>query len=319
MSSAADADADADGGAREWIVPPALRPRDVVRVIAPSGPFDATLVWRGLGWLAERYRVRFDRGIFERRGYLAGDDTRRQRELEAALGEPDVAAIVCSRGGYGASRYAHRVDFGKLRREPRWLVGFSDVTALHVEAANVRVATLHAANVSGIGRGDAVARDELVLALERPRDVRVHAHLTTRVAGVAHGLLFGGNLTMLHACAAANRLAVPRGAILFLEDVTERPYRIDRMLATLLAGGHFAGVAGVVLGDFTECAAGTDRVTVDDVVGELLVPLGVPLAAGLAAGHALRNVPLPLGLPARLAAESDGASLTVGASDASPV
>lgn len=310
---------DADAGARAWIVPPALRPRDVVRVIAPSGPFDPTLVWRGLGWLAERYRVRFDRGIFDRRGYLAGDDARRQGELEAALDEPDVAAILCSRGGYGASRYVHRIDFGKLRSEPRWLVGFSDVTALHVEAARARVATLHAVNVTGVGRGDAVARSEFVLALERPLDVRVHDQLTTHVAGVARGRLFGGNLTMLHACAAANRLSVPPGAILFLEDVTERPYRIDRMLATLLAGGHFKHVAGVMLGDFTDCVAGKDGVTVDDVFGELLVPLGVPLAAGLSAGHALRNVPLPLGLPALLTAEPHGASLTCGTNVNSPI
>src|SRR5690606_17243325 len=134
-------------GGEPAIVPPALRPRGVVRVVAPSGPFEPALVWRGLGWLAERYRVRFDRGIFSRRGYLAGDDARRAEELARAIVEPEVEAVFCARGGFGASRYVHRIDFSALRSAPRWVVGFSDVTAIHVECASVGVASLHAANV----------------------------------------------------------------------------------------------------------------------------------------------------------------------------
>ncbi|MSP25636.1 MAG: LD-carboxypeptidase [Myxococcales bacterium] len=295
----------------EWVIPPGLAPRSIVRVVAPSGPFDPALVWRGLGWLAERYRVRFDRGIFERAGYLAGSDARRRDELASALEEPDIAAILCSRGGYGTSRYAHTVDFSRLRVSPRWLVGFSDVTALHVEATRHRVASLHAPNVTGLGRGDAVARAEFARALEQPLEQRTFAGLRTHVQGGVTGRLFGGNLTLLHACAAAGRLHPPAGGILVIEDVGERPYRIDRMLATLVAGGHLARLGGIVVADFTECAPTTDGVTVARVIGELLEPLGIPLASGLAVGHGVRNMPVAFGVPARLEALASGASLVL--------
>lgn len=288
-----------------WLCPPPLRPGSVVRVVAPSGPFERRLVLRGLGWLAERYVVRWERGLFESHGYLAGSDRRREDELAAALAEPDVDAILCARGGYGASRFVHRLDWSMLRASPRWLVGFSDVTALHVEAAAVRVASLHGPNVTALGRGDAATRGSLLDALESSRVHAARAGLHALVRGEADGRLFGGNLTLLHACAVAGRLRVPDGAVLFLEDVTERPYRIDRMLTTLVAGGHLARIAGIVLGDFTECAPGVDGVSVRDVVREVLVPLGVPLAAGLRSGHGDVNEPLVLGARVRLDAGAD--------------
>ena len=108
-----------------WIQPPWLTPGAVVRVVAPSGPFEPRLVWRALGWLSRRYRVRWHRRIFSCAGFLAGDDDARRGELEKALVEPDVAAVFCARGGYGANRFVHAIDWSVLREHPRWLVGFS--------------------------------------------------------------------------------------------------------------------------------------------------------------------------------------------------
>ena len=292
---------------QHWVLPPPLEPGAPIRVIAPSGPFEARLVWRAMGWLSERYEVRYDRSLFAAKGYLAGEDLRRAHELELALSEPDVQAVLCARGGYGASRFAHRLDWSRLRRAPRWIVGFSDITALHVEAARVRVASIHGPNVAGLGRGDADAREALVDMLEAPRRERRFDGLDVLVEGKAEGPLHGGNLTLLHACAAAGRLFVPDGAVLFLEDVTERPYRIDRMLTTLIAGGHFDRVAGFALGEFTDCAAAKDGVAVPDVIRELLGPLGRPIVTGLPCGHGVVNRPLVLGGTAVV----EGASLTV--------
>ena len=294
------------------VQPAPLGPGSIVRVVAPASPFETRLVWRALGWLSERYRVRFDRGIFTRSGYLCGDDARRASELGAALAERDVAAIFCTRGGYGISRFAHELDWSLLQSTPRWIVGFSDVTALHVEAARQRVASLHASNLSGLGRGDAVARAALVEALEHPKARRTFEGLTTVAAGEATGTLFGGNLTLLHACAAAGRLALPAACILLLEDVSERPYRIDRMLTTLIAGKHLDGVSGVVLGEFDRCSPGPEGVTVEDVLAERLALLRVPIAAGLPVGHGRNNHPLVLGSPASLVAERSGARLALG-------
>src|SRR5262249_4140972 len=156
------------------------------------------------------------------------------------------------RGGYGASRFAHRVDWSALARHPRWIVGFSDVTALHVEALRVGVASIHGPHVASLGRAGRRARDGFRASLERPRARRDFVGLDVVARGEHRGIIVGGNLTMIHACAAAGRLELPQGAVLFLEDVTERPYRIDRMLTTLELGGHFDRVGAFVLGDFTE-------------------------------------------------------------------
>jgi muramoyltetrapeptide carboxypeptidase len=290
--------------------PPALKAGDTVAVVAPSSPFPATLVWVGLGWLAQRYRLRFDRGLFTRRGYLAGDDERRRVELEGALSDPTVRAIFCARGGYGASRFAHALDWSKLARDPKWIVGFSDITALHTEAERVGVASLHAPHVTALGRADQSARAAMIDALEAPFRARVVRDLTPMRAGEAEGPLVGGNLTILHSLAAAGRLAWPPGAIVLLEDVTERPYRVDRALTTMMVGGAFSKVGGVVLGDFTQCEPGPDGVRIEDVLAERLGGLGVPVARGLRVGHGDRNDPIFLGAHARLSVTSGQAELT---------
>jgi muramoyltetrapeptide carboxypeptidase len=223
--------------------------------------------------------------------------------------DPDVRAIVAARGGYGASRFVHAIDWAAFRAAPRWIVGFSDVTALHVEASRVGVATMHACHLTALGRSDARARCELIRALEAPREPRAFEGLRTLRAGFAEGTLFGGNLTLLHACAAAGRLVVPEGAVVFLEDVTERPYRIDRMLTTLEVGGHFARASAFALGDFTACDPGPDGVSVERVLAERLTRLGVPVIAGLPIGHDTRNEPVVLGARACIDATAREATL----------
>jgi len=291
---------------------PALRPGDVIAVVAPASPFEHVLAWTGLGWLAGRYRVRFTRGIFAREGYLAGSDERRRAELVSALTAPDVRAILAVRGGYGASRFVHALDWAALASSPRWIVGFSDITALHVEAARVGVASIHGPHLTAVGRGDARARAALVAALEDPGARREYRGLAVVRSGAAAGPLFGGNLTLLHACAAAGRLHVPEGCVLLLEDVTERPYRVDRMLATLAVGGHLERAAAIVLGDFTQCDPGPDRVTVDQVLREALAGLGVPVVSGLPVGHGQRNDPVVLGGMARVEAAGTEGKLLLG-------
>jgi len=295
-----------------FTMPPALRPGDTVAVVAPSSPFEPTLAWVGLGWLARRYRVRFDRGLFTRHGYLAGSDDRRRRELEVALGDPDVRAIVAVRGGYGLSRFVHELDWARFAERPRWIVGFSDVTAIHVETARLGVASIHGSHVTGLGRGDARARAAMVRVLEEPDAPRAFEDLGVFRPGRARGPLVGGNLAILHACAAAGRLALPDGCVLLLEDVTERPYRVDRMLSTLEAGGHLARASAVLLGDFHQCDPGSDRVTVEEVLCERLVRLGVPVAYGFPIGHARRNDPVVLGGPARVELADRSGTVVLG-------
>ena len=293
----------------ELVVPDALRAGDPVRVVAPSSPFEARLAWRALGWLSQRYRVRYSRRIFERQGFLAGDDARRRDELWQALTEPGTKAIIAARGGYGCGRYLHELDWSALRQAPRWLCGFSDVTALHIEAARQGVASLHGPNLSALGRGDEAARAAWRAALEAPLAARPWSRLRTLRPGTAQGPLWGGNLTMVYACAVAGRLELPPGCVWLVEDVGERPYRIDRMLTGLLLGGWLRNVGAVVAGQFEQCEPGADGVTVEAVLGERLGTLGVPVAVGAPVGHGQRNEPVVLGPNARLEAEGDEATL----------
>jgi muramoyltetrapeptide carboxypeptidase len=288
------------------LLPHPVRPGDTVAAFAGSSPFDAALVLRGLGWLSERYRVRFDREMFARTGYLAGSDERRAAELRRALVDPEVKAVIAARGGYGLLRIVHLVDWDAFARAPKWIVGFSDVTALHVEAAARGIASLHGPNVAGVGRGDPWTRERFEAVLADPERRDSFEGLSTWAPGTAEGPLFGGNLTLLHACAAAGRLRVPDGAILLIEDVTERPYRIDRMLTTLRLGGHLDRVAGVMVGEWTDCAPGADGVTAEDVVRERLGSLGIPIVAGAPVGHGRFNAPVVLG--SRWKIVSDGAA-----------
>jgi muramoyltetrapeptide carboxypeptidase len=287
-----------------FTLPPPLKPGDRVRVIAPSSPFDRTLVLRGIAWLGERYRVDFAWGMFERTGFLAGADERRLSELNQALGEAEVRAIVAARGGYGLSRIAHLGAWHELLRNPKWIVGFSDVTALHVEAQRLRIASLHADNVAALGRGDARARARLLSALEAPLAKRRFAGLSCWRAGGATGPLVGGNLTLLATAAIAGRLTLPDGAVLAVEDVTEASYRVDRMLSGLLAGGHLDRVAAVVVGDFSDCTSAPHGVPIEHVLRERFETLGVPIVAGVPFGHGAVNEPLHLGTTVRVDASA---------------
>lgn len=283
----------------ERIVPAPLEPGARVAVIAPAGPCDRALVFRGLGWLAERYRVEFDPGLFEREGYLAGSDERRLAELDRALADPEIRAVLAARGGYGLTRITSRADFSALRRHPKWLVGFSDVTALHVEALRAGVASMHANNVGGLGQGDARAREAFLRALEAPTLRRTLDGLERWTPGLARGPLVGGNLSLLVACATAGRLRWPPGAVVAIEDVTESAYRVDRLLTSLILGGHLDGVSGIVVGSFTDCPPSAG-VEVREALMQKLVALRVPVAAGLRFGHGDWNEPLVLGLEVTL-------------------
>lgn len=280
----------------ELRLPPPLAPGALVAVVAPSGPFDRDELLRGLSWLRTRYRLRVSAGVLARAGYLAGDDARRAAELAGALTDPQVEAILCARGGYGAMRVTDRVPWEALAARPRWIVGFSDATTLHVEANARGIASVHAPNVTGLGRAiTAAERASLIAALETPRAPLAWTDLHVVHAGRAEGPLVGGNLALVAAMAGSGRLAIPPGAILALEDVTERPYRIDRMLTSLALGGHLARVAGLVLGDFTQCEPGPDGTRLEDVLAERTRALGVPVLAGAPFGHGARNHAFVLG------------------------
>jgi muramoyltetrapeptide carboxypeptidase len=295
------------------IVPPPLRRGDAVRVIAPSSPHDPDALARGLDVLAGRLglRPRLRPDVTARRGYLAGDDARRIEEWREAVADPDARAIFCVRGGYGAMRLLPEIDPAPLLARPKLLVGFSDVTAIHAVLNRAGLATVHGPVVVQLGRApeDAVAHLEALLSGSAPQgDGPVPAPGQGLVAartirpGRVTGPLLGGTLALL-AHLQGTRFA-PRleGAILFLEEVGERPYRIDRYLTQLRLAGALEGIAGLAVGQLTGCDE--DGLLAADVVRETALALGIPAIEGLPSGHEDANFALPLGALATLVAPS---------------
>ncbi len=286
-------------------------------VLAPASPFPPADLEAGVAWLGERYRVELGEHVHARNGYLAGSDEQRAHDLQRALDDAGVRAIFCARGGYGILRLLERLSWDGFIRSPKWICGFSDVTALHVAAADAGVASLHAHNLTGLGRTSAKERRAVLDLLEADAPaLAFHWSGLSRVHGTeqatVRGPLFGGNVALLHALAAAGRLHVPPGAIVLLEDVGERPYRLDRMLVGLRLGGHLAPAAAIVLGEFRDCGPGADGVTAADVLAAETGALGIPVWQDAPFGHGSINHPFPLGLQAELGA----GTLRVGAGGA---
>jgi muramoyltetrapeptide carboxypeptidase len=286
-------------------LPAPLSPGDVVAVVAPSSPFPREELWRGLAWLNQRYRLRVHPGLLTRDGYLAGSDARRAAELLRAWTDPEVKAIVAARGGYGAMRVLDEIPWAEVVERPRWLVGFSDVTALHAMVWRHGVASVHGPNVTGLGRDATPAvRAAWLSCLEGSGSPRRWSGLRVVHAGQAEGVLLGGNLSIVHAMAAAGRLVLPAGAVLALEDVTEAPYRVDRMLTSLQLAGCFARVSAIVFGGFDRCGPGPDGRQVDEVLAERTKGLGIPVLAGAPFGHGAHNEAFVLGARARVERDS---------------
>lgn len=304
------------------IVPPSLKPGDRVALVAPAGPVDEAKIQTAL---RRCHHLGLEpvpgRAIRERVGYLAGHDEDRGADLQTAI-DGDNAAIWALRGGYGTFRTLQHVDLAPLVDRPRPFIGFSDNTVIHLALLSMGVVSFHGPH-AGYQHFPAATeqafRSVLMSAgspgrLPLPRGAQPRA----LVGGVAEGRLVGGNLAMLAAVCGTPYQPDTRGAILFLEDVGEPPYRVDRMLMQLRLAGLLDDLAGIALGDFsppndrTEGAQpprATEGPTINDVLDELLRPLGVPVLAGLPFGHEAENWTLPLGLTARL--DADGGSLEI--------
>jgi muramoyltetrapeptide carboxypeptidase len=252
-----------------------------------------------LGWLSRHFKVRYSRRALQRHGFLAGTDEQRLIELDSALRCPDSRAIVAVRGGFGSGALAHLADFPAMVRNPKWLIGFSDVTALHVECQRLGLASLHAHNLTGLGRADETERGAWLQALLDPRHTRKF-QLRRLTWGDAQGPLVGGNLTLLHQAALAGRFRPPLGSLLFVEEVGEAPYRIARLLLGLEQAGIFDRIGALIVGDVSDAPLRSHGVDSEAVFRAAALRNGFPLAVGLPAGHLRHNAPLVLGCPARL-------------------
>jgi muramoyltetrapeptide carboxypeptidase len=307
-------------GSKPIIRPPRLASGNRIALVAPAGPLlerddlaRAQELCSALG-----YEPVTGKNAHRRSGYFAGTDEERLADFNSALQDSSIAAVWCIRGGYGSLRLLHQLDYATLARQPKAVIGFSDATTvLNAFTKLTGVVTFHGP-VARAGLPEFSRRHfERVLTraepagrlgrLPQPADVLVpqENRIATLCGGVAEGPLAGGNLTLLQCLIGTPYFPDLAGAILFLEDVGEDLYRIDRMLAHLRLIGALRRLAGVLIGRFTHLKrSGSDgALGFDEVLATYFEPLGIPVAYGFPIGHIEAQWTLPLGVRARLDAD----------------
>ncbi len=299
----------------EFVRPPYLRIGDTVGLVTPAAKLAAktdTALLRGR-FASWGLHVKFAPHCCDQSdGYFAAPDSVRAADLQAMIEDPTVKAVIACRGGYGSGRLLPMLRLQELRWNPKWLVGFSDLTTLHAALAHVGVESIHGTMPgSFVFEEEDLAAESLrraLFGLLRRIDVAPHP---LDVAGKARGRLTGGNLTVLcAACGTPEALQTDSPTILFLEEVNEYVYRVDRMMQQLLRSGALSNVQAVVVGDFSHIA-GAERFGADayERVAAHLRPLGIPLLFGFPAGHDILNEALYMGRRAELTVDAEGGHL----------
>lgn len=278
----------------------ALRPGDCLALIAPAGPADFDHAAAHLWAEGHGYRLKIYPGVSQKAGYLAGSDAVRLADLHAAFAAPDIAAILCIRGGYGSPRLLDQIDYALIAANLKPFVGYSDLTALHQALwLETGCVTFHGPMM----RPDLLTprllpTEALLLQMLRgvlgEGDVIEHPSefpLTTLASGTTEGRLTGGNLTMIGASLGTPWPIDTQDSVLFIEDVNEPLFRIDRTLNQLRLAGKFKGLKGVLLGD----VAKVEQAPLFELVQATFAHLNIPVLAGWRSGHCDPNLTLPLG------------------------
>ena len=296
----------------QTVKPEKLKEGDIIGLIAPASPFLEEQFKRATDQiLSLKFRVKYGKNLNEKYGYLAGSDQQRVDDIHAMFADPDVKAIWCIRGGYGTTRLLHLIDFDLISRHPKLLIGYSDVTALlqaiFIKTGMVGVHGPVAASeftdytqehfldlVTKVQDKSVIRRfdnDEEAESGNKPQIIR---------SGKMEGELAGGNLSLLAALAGTEFQLNAKGKLVFIEDVGEKPYRIDRMLTQLLHTAKLDQAVGIILGVFEDCEAGENNrsLSLIETFKDRLGNLGIPVYYGFSFGHIENMCSIPIGIKA---------------------
>lgn len=279
---------------------PVLTPRplahgDRVAILSPAGIIKPQLVYNCLPVLADRGWVPYvGENTFNRFGTYAGTDDERYSDLETALLDPDTRAIICARGGYGAVHLLERLDRLPLRDDPKWIVGYSDISALHALMTRHGIKSIHAPMTKHISQHKGLDEDSLRLFSQlegQTPETRVEGRPLNR-PGHAEGLLVGGNLAVIAGLLSTPFDVIKPGRILFIEDIAEPIYKTERILYTLRLNGTLASLAGLVVGRFTDYVPDRGSKTMEEMIAHMVADYDYPVAYNFPVGHVDHNVPL---------------------------
>jgi muramoyltetrapeptide carboxypeptidase len=315
----------------EMLLPPPLRPGDTIAIVPTARAISAEELRDGIA-LAEHWglKVKLGAGIGRKHFQQAGTAEERATDLQAALNDPAVRAIWCARGGYGTVHLLEHLDLSVLHHDPKWIVGFSDITVLHNTLHNLGVASLHAQMPFNIGTKTEECRESLRRALmggelsmvksEWVSSAFTSDHSPFTRAGSCEGVLIGGNLSLLYALRGTPYDIDPAGKILFIEDLDELLYHVDRMVQNLRLAGWFKGLAGLIVGGMSDMRdKNTDDpfgATAEGIIASALGNTTYPVCMGFPAGHIDDNRALILGRPSELHVSANQATLRYTGSQA---
>lgn len=297
------------------VIPPYLQPGDTIGIVCPAGFMPAERAQTCINTLQQwGYNVKVGKTLGNQYHYFSGTDEERLADLQTMLDDTEVKAILCGRGGYGVSRIIDRLDFTVFNKQPKWVIGYSDITVLHSHLYSAcNTASLHSPMAAAFNDGGAenvfIQSLRKILQGEKPK-YTCGAHAYNR-AGVVEGVLAGGNLTLVaHLVGSASAIDT-NGKILFIEDVGEYIYNVDRMMVQLQRAGMLTNLAGLVVGSFTEMK---DTVTpfgqpVYEAIHDKIAGYNYPVCFDFPVGHTDNNYPLVHGAIHRLSVQDGGVSL----------
>ncbi len=306
--------------------PPRLRRGDLIGVISPSStPSAQEKIDKGVQYLEHLgYRVRVGRHAMAEHGYLAGTDDLRAEDLNEMLRDPSVKAVFATRGGYGTPRLLQLVDYNAVRRNPKILVGYSDLTALQLALYKKTGLITFSGPMVGVEMWDSIdpfteehfwrtiTSSARIGVLRNPEGEQVSFYNR----GKASGILIGGNLSLLVSLLATPYLPNLRETLLVLEDVDEAPHRVDRMFAQLHHAGITKNIAGLILGKFTDCVPfdpAKPHLTVEQVLEDVLRRITCPVLANFQYGHVAKKLTVPIGVKAILDTRAGALKILEGA------
>lgn len=291
--------------------PPYLQPGDKVALISPAGIIDSRHIeyaenfLRTWGLIPVRGKY-----VLAQSGYFAGTDQQRLEDLQWALDAEDIRAVICSRGGYGCIRIVEKADYSVFQGNPKWLVGFSDITVLHTKLTSLGIESLHAPMPKSYLHTDAKALARVKNFLfGKINPYYIPPHPFNR-PGIVRADLAGGNLCMLH-CLRGSVVEHPsQHSILFIEDVGENLYAVDRMIQSFKLVGRLANLQGLIVGGFSEMKGENFGKTAYEIIREAVDEYEYPLCFGFPAGHIAENYPLILGSEAELTVDNKGCEIS---------
>ncbi|WP_411893837.1 S66 peptidase family protein [Winogradskyella sp. A2] len=304
--------------ASQLIRPPYLKVGDTVAIVAPSGILKSREgeIQQAITLLNSwGLNAKLGANVFNKADHFAGSDEERCEDFQNALDDASISAIWCARGGYGTVRILDKLDYTKFKAHPKWLIGYSDITALHNQLHNEGIESLHALMCVSLTK-DLSEIQETVTTFKsalfgNPTNYTLEGSEYNR-EGEANGQLIGGNLTMLHTMLGSDTSIDTTGKILFIEEIGEYKYHIDRMLQSLKRAGYFDNCKGVIVGDMSKLRKNTTLwgTSIEELIVDALSEYNFPIAFNMPAGHEKDNRALILGRTITLSSKKDKSSIT---------